>query len=113
MTDRLLDDIWCAEAMGYGSRKAPVMLEEEPNSFLIYQMGPEEYRYFFSVDLTEKEIAALCRKDLTKAQRILSFCEEKHVDIRTRQNEIVPREVRNIINPSVVLYTYGKMPDVY
>lgn len=112
MTDRLLYDIWFAEAMGYGSRKAPVMLEEEPNSFLIYQMGPEEYRYFFSVDLTEKEIAALCRKDLTEAQRILSFCEEKHVDILTLQDENYPRKLRNIINPPVVLYTYGKMPDV-
>lgn len=112
MNDRLLYDIWFAEAIGYGSRKAPIMLEEEPNSFLIYQMEPDEYRHFFSAELTEKEIASLCRKDLSKAQRILSFCEEKHVDILTLQDESYPRKLRNLINPPVVLYTYGKMPNV-
>lgn len=112
MKDQLLYHIWFAEAMGYGSRKAPVMLEEEPNPFLIYQMEREDYQYFFSVDLTDGELASLCKKDLTKAQHILSFCIEKHVDILTLEDEAYPRKLRQIINPPVVLYAYGQMPDV-
>lgn len=112
MKDQLLYDIWFAEAMGYGSRKAPVMLEEQPNPFVIYQMNREDYRHFFSVDLTNGELAGLCRKDLSKAQHILSFCTEKHVDILTLRDEAYPRKLRQIVNPPVVLYAYGQLPDV-
>jgi len=59
-----------------------------------------------------REAKALMDKSLEKASRTITWCEENHVDILTVQDAGYPERLRNISDPPVVLYVWGRLPAV-
>lgn len=80
--------------------------------------GPEkvffaEEEKLSSVDgVMPGEAKRLMDKSMEKASRVLSFCEEHHITILTLQDAAYPERLRNISDPPVVLYIWGKLPPV-
>lgn len=80
--------------------------------------GPE--RIFFAEEkdlslvdgVSPGEVKRLLDKSMEKASRVLSFCEEHHITILTMQDAAYPERLRNIPDPPVVLYIWGKLPPV-
>ena len=62
-------------------------------------------------DITEKTVNALMDKDLSKANAILRDCTDKHIHICTYQDAAYPGRLKNIIDPPLVLYYKGRLPD--
>lgn len=58
------------------------------------------------------EAKRLMDKSMEKASKVLSFCEEHHITILTLQDAAYPERLRNISDPPVVLYIWGKLPPV-
>lgn len=64
-----------------------------------------------SVDgVSPGEVKRLLDKSMEPASRVLSFCEEHHITILTMQDAAYPERLRNIPDPPVVLYIWGKLP---
>ncbi len=80
--------------------------------------GPEkvffaEEEKLSSVDgVMPGEAKRLMDKSMEKASKVLSFCEEHHITILTLQDAAYPERLRNISDPPVVLYIWGKLPPV-
>lgn len=80
--------------------------------------GPE--RIFFGEEgelasvegVNPAEAKRLMNKSMETASRVLSFCEEHHITILTMQDAAYPERLRNIPDPPVVLYIWGKLPPV-
>lgn len=78
--------------------------------------GPE--RIFFAEEkelsaldgLRSGEIKSLLDKSMARAAKVLSFCEEHDITILTLQDAAYPERLRNIPDPPVVLYVWGKLP---
>ncbi len=101
--------LWLVNALGEGNKKANILVKEVTNPYTIYKMPKDDYRHNFSVPLLPKEIEALSNKDLTFAFEIISFCNKKNVRILTIDDERYPRQLQNLYNPPIVLYTFGDL----
>ncbi len=62
-------------------------------------------------DITEKTGKALMDKDLSNATAILQDCTNKHIHICTYHDAAYPGKLKNIIDPPLVLYYKGRLPD--
>lgn len=72
-----------------------------------------EEKQLCSVDgIQPGEVKHLLDKSMARASEVLSFCEEHHISILTIQDAAYPERLRNIPDPPVVLYTWGKLPAV-
>lgn len=63
-------------------------------------------------DIRPKERELLLAKDMSRAERALSVCEEKGISLLTLQDAQYPDRLRNIPDPPVVLYVWGRLPAV-
>lgn len=78
--------------------------------------GPE--RIFFAsreellsaYPLRPAEVDRLMDKSMDPAARAVSFCGEHGISILTLQDATYPERLRNISDPPVVLYVWGKLP---
>lgn len=59
--------------------------------------------------LSEKEKAALLKKDLRKADDILEDCRKQSISILTYQDAMYPQRLKNIDTPPMVLYYKGNL----
>ena len=63
------------------------------------------------VELRKEALEALKRRDLSRAQNILSECERQRIHILTYQDAAYPQRLKNIPDPPAVLYYKGMLPD--
>ncbi len=95
----------------------PGLTEREKMTVLQYFDSPEDCYYadqetYSAIgNLSDKGIAALCDKDLSEAEKILSACEKKKIRILTYGDDPYPGFLRNIVDPPLVLYYRGVLPD--
>ncbi|MBR4972720.1 MAG: DNA-processing protein DprA [Oscillospiraceae bacterium] len=62
-------------------------------------------------ELCKDSLDALLDKDLTQAKKILDECDRKHIHILTYRDAAYPNRLRNIVDPPVVLYYKGRLPE--
>lgn len=60
--------------------------------------------------LTAREKQLLENKDLSRTEKVLEVCSEKHINILTMQDASYPERLRQIPDPPTVLYVRGKLP---
>lgn len=61
--------------------------------------------------LTEAGIELLMNKDLTEAEKILTQCQKKQIELLTFADEQYPQRLKAIDDPPLVLYYRGQLPD--
>ena len=59
-----------------------------------------------------RELELLSDRDMTAADQALSECEMRGISVLTLQDAQYPERLRNIPDPPVVLYVWGKLPPV-
>ena len=95
----------------------PGMTEREKIAVLQHFGSPEDCYYadagaYAGVENLSKSAGeALCNKDLKAAEEILTACGKKKIQILTYADEAYPYLLRNIIDPPLVLYYRGTLPD--
>lgn len=62
--------------------------------------------------LSETEIAALERRELSCADEVIAACREQGLGILTMQDAAYPARLRGIYAPPVVLYVKGELPPI-
>lgn len=70
----------------------------------------EEARLLTVEGVTESEVSAMGRRELTTADEILARCESEGISIVTLQDAAYPRRLQNIYDPPVALYVKGRLP---
>ena len=63
-------------------------------------------------DLSAEEQEALLDKDLSEAEKILNQCVDKGISVCTYQDAAYPQRLKNIIDPPMVLYYKGQIPEM-
>lgn len=93
----------------------PGMTEREKLAVLLHFGSPEDCYYAESYSkiegLSKAALESLSDKDLKEAEGILAACEKKKIHILTFGQEAYPSFLRNIIDPPLVLYYRGILPD--
>ena len=93
----------------------PGMTEREKMVVLAHFGSPEDCYYadeFSGIEnLSKNTLEALCDKDLGEAESISEACQRKKIHILTYGDDRYPRNLRNIIDPPLVLYYRGNLPD--
>ncbi len=95
----------------------PGMTEREKMAVLLHFGSPEDCYYADAAafrgigNLSKSALEALCDKDLQEAEAIVAACEKKKIHILTFGDEAYPSMLRNIIDPPLVLYYRGVLPD--
>ena len=93
------------------------MTEREKFKVLLHFGSPEDCYYADAAayngieDLSKNAFEALCDKDLKEAEEILAACEKKKIHILTFGDDLYPSLLRNIVDPPLVLYYRGILPD--
>lgn len=72
----------------------------------------EESAYARVEGLTKENISSLLDKNLTEAEKIQRQCVDKQIKICTYQDNSYPSRLRHIIDPPLVLYYTGNLPDM-
>ena len=62
-------------------------------------------------NISKNAVEALGDKDLKEAESILETCERKRIHILTYGDDFYPSYLRNIMDPPLVLYYKGVLPD--
>lgn len=93
----------------------PGMTEREKAAALLHFGSPEDCFYAENYEgiagLSANAGAALSDKDLKDPEMILSVCRRKQIRILTYGEEAYSGLLRNIIDPPLVLYYRGELPD--
>ncbi len=95
----------------------PGMTEREKMLVFAHFGSPEDCYYADAEayggieDLSKNAVEALCDKDLNEAESIFEACEKKRIHILTYGDDLYPSYLRNIIDPPLVLYYKGVLPD--
>lgn len=85
---------------------------------LTESFGTPEFLYgadrntLLTAGLNQRQTDALCDKDLTHAQHIISVCDTQKIQIITIEDSAYPGLLREIADPPVVLYVKGNLPDL-
>ena len=82
-------------------------------TFLAAHFSDPEELYFgeHTEDLDPQIQKALENKDLEEAKRVLRKCAQKQIDVLTLADQEYPHRLRNIVDPPLVLYYKGTLPD--
>lgn len=93
----------------------PGMTEREKMVVLAHFGSPEDCYYadeFSGIEnLSKSALEVLCDKDLKEAESISEACQRKKIHILTYGDDLYPSLLRNIIDPPLVLYYRGNLPD--
>lgn len=93
----------------------PDMTQREKAAALLHFGSPEDCYYAEKYEqipgLSAKAAAALLDKDLKDAETILTVCRKKKIHILTLGDQAYSELLRNIIDPPLVLYYQGILPD--
>ena len=92
----------------------PGMSEREKMAALTHFGSPEDFYYaddYSDLELSKEAVASLQNKELKEAEDILAACEKKKIQILTFGDPLYPSILRNIVDPPMVLYYKGILPD--
>lgn len=95
----------------------PNITNKQKLALLSHFSDPEEIFHQSEATLSQIEgmdaaaVKALMNRDMTKAQKILNICGEKDIGILPFNSEQYPPLLRNIVDPPLVLYYRGILPD--
>ncbi|MBP3478408.1 MAG: DNA-processing protein DprA [Oscillospiraceae bacterium] len=102
--------IWLATRPGLNDRMKRIVLDAFSDAEDVYFADREAYA---TVEGVSSEIVdALADKDLKEAKKILDVCMTKGIKICTYQDEEYPARLKNIVDPPLVLYYKGQIPDL-
>ena len=101
--------VWLSCAAGVRPLVKYQLAQEMDGPDKVFFAGRDELVFFGAAP---KEADKLMDKSLAAAERALAWCEENHVDVLTVQDARYPERLRNIPDPPVVLYIWGKLPPV-
>ena len=102
--------IWLATRPGLNDRMKRIVLDAFSDAEDVYFADREAYA---TVEGVSSEIVdTLADKDLKEANKILDVCMTKGIQICTYQDEEYPARLKNIVDPPLVLYYKGQIPDL-
>ncbi len=101
--------IWLSTRTNLPDRVKGNLLQHFRDAEDIYYAEPEAFS--IADGLTEDGLASLQDKNLSYAQSILRQCDEKNIHILTLRDAAYPARLRNIIDPPMVLYYKGRLPE--
>lgn len=102
--------IWLAERCGYGSKYFTRLYELYDDPSDIYRLEPDEI-FQLGRRFPDNLKDSLCDKNLDKAFSIYRTCVADGIEILTYDDVRYPERLRLIIDPPVVLYCLGRVPD--
>lgn len=100
--DNALYWIWLQQCWGY-ARKTDRFSAAFSDAKSVFDATVEERRAVFSSSFSSR----MNKKDLSKAEEILSFCKEHRIHIVTPDSEYYPKKLLNIEDYPLVLYVRG------
>ncbi len=107
--DSLVYWIWLSLACVPGSRAFGDLMKRFSSAYEVYDATDRQIRSAINPNISD--CSALYNKDLERAEKIYKFCKDKGVGIVTFGDEDYPKLLRRMVNPPVLLYYRGKIPD--
>lgn len=101
--------IWLSLALTPGADTFRKLIDKFETAEAVYNAEKEDI--ISCIGLRSHDFKAVTDKELTEAQRIKSFCENKGVGILTYLDKEFPDSLRRIDTPPVLLYYRGILPD--
>ena len=103
--------IWLALICGQGSKVPMLLLRKYPTAKDVFAAPVDDVAAV--VGQTNNRIVALIAEhDLTRAAEISAWCEEKQVSVISPDMNEYPKALLQLRDAPVVLYAYGKLPDM-
>ncbi len=99
--------IWISNALKTDSRKITCLYDRFDSAEDIFRAGMEDYQAIEG--LTPQDAAALCDKDVTRAEKILAYCQSMGAKVLTFEDTDYPYALRKIFDPPYVLYVKGNI----
>ncbi len=111
--DARVYSIWLAETFGQGSRTAVLLLDKFRTAERVYReaadsLEPDEN---FDEEKIAKIEAKLENRSLTKAEYIMSKCDDLGINVVPFDSREYPKQLRTLPDMPVVLYVRGTLPD--
>ncbi len=100
---------WLSRALEPPSKSLKPLLEHFSDPHQIYLA--DEAALKAVEGLSEKDRRALLDKSMTKAEIALHYCHERGVSVLTYADENYPNALREIVDPPVLLYYRGTVPE--
>jgi len=107
--ENLLHWIWLSLSCHAGGESFKKLYECLGSASDIY--AADENKIASIIGSRSNDYNLLTNKDLTDAEKILTFCRTKNVGILIYSDERYPKRLREISNPPVLLYYRGNLPD--
>lgn len=101
--------VWLSLACGPASPIPERLLSVFDDAESIYSADAAEISAV--ADIPKRTLSLLQNKDISEAQRIVSFCVHNNVGILTIKDNKYPSRLRRISTPPLVLYYRGNLPD--
>lgn len=109
MSDRLIW-IWLSLACGQGSRVYNKLFASFDTLREIYDAPRERFEEIAGIP--KETVDALCDKDTSRAENILTLCIKRHWGVLTYGDRAYPKRLKTLIDPPVVLYYRGRFIDL-
>jgi DNA processing protein len=100
--------IWLSSLTGIGALTAGRLIKEFCSPEQVF--FADEKAYAGIEELRKSDIAALMDKNLARARKALSVCEENGYRIITIQDTEYPARLKNLYDPPIILYIRGRLP---
>lgn len=100
--------IWLQCALGEGAAVQPI-LEEFGSAKDVYNANIMEWR--MSPSLTKNQVQRLESTPLSAAESVLDTCKQNGWQVLTFADSAYPRLLRDLLDPPLVLYADGTVPD--
>ena len=100
--------VWLSEVKGLTNRSKLLLLDYFGTPENVYYADEDEYRLVEGIE--PRQIALLAEKSLENADRILGACSRLGLRLLTMQDADYPMRLRNIFEPSCLLYVKGQLP---
>jgi len=101
--------IWLATRPNLNDRLKVEILRHFQDPEDAYFADSGSYEQFDGIP--EEAVQSLRDKDLTRAEEILSQCQDKDIRILTYQDAMYPNRLKNISDPPLVFYYRGSLPE--
>ena len=101
--------IWLAELKGLSCSQKKMLLQHFHDPEEIYHSSLDAFTQVEGV--TKDMLQALEDKSLAQAEKILTDCAAKDIQILTLSDSCYPSKLRNTYDPPIVLYCKGKLPN--
>ncbi len=101
--------IWLSEALGPKNRDFRTLIELYESPYALFNADESEIERIADIKPRTKEV--LAQKSLAQASRVLDACERLQIKILPYDDDAYPNSLRELREPPVLLYYYGRLPD--